>query len=291
MIVPGPDYPAPAKLNLFLHVTGRLPDNGYHLLQSVFTPIDLCDVLRIESTEDGRIERVNEVAGVPAEADLAVRAAHLLKEATGTPKGARIEVDKRIPMGGGLGGGSSDAATVLLVLNRLWSCGFDEEALGEIGLALGADVPFFVRGAPAWVEGIGDILKPFDLPPAWYAIVAPAASVPTHEIYAAPELTRNAEALKMEDFSAHPPDFSKDPRFRNDMEAVVVARYPEVGEALAWLARRASARMTGSGGCVFAAFASREAAQAALEGLPASMRGFVARGLEHHPLREVSGST
>jgi len=141
------------------------------------------------------------------------------------------------------------------------------------------------------VEGIGDILKPFDLPPAWYAIVAPAASVPTHEIYAAAELTRNAEALKMEDFSAHPPDFSKDPRFRNDMEAVVVARYPEVSEALEWLARRASARMTGSGGCVFAAFASREAAQAALEGLPASMRGFVARGLEHHPLREVSGST
>jgi len=287
----GPDYPAPAKLNLFLHVTGRLPDNGYHLLQSVFTPIDLCDALRIESTEDGRIERVNEVAGVPAEADLAVRAAHLLKEATGTPQGARIEVEKRIPMGGGLGGGSSDAATVLLVLNRLWGCGFDEEALGEIGLALGADVPFFVRGAPAWVEGIGDILKPFDLPPAWYAIVAPAVSVPTHEIYAARELTRDAEALKMEDFSAHPPDFSKDPRFRNDMEAVVVARYPEVGRALAWLARRASARMTGSGGCVFAAFASREAAQAALEGLPASMKGFVARGLEHHPLREVSGST
>ena len=291
MRLPGPDYPAPAKLNLFLHITGRLPDNGYHLLQSVFTPIDLCDTIRSESTGDGRIERVNDVPGVPAQTDLAVRAAELLQEATGTTKGARIEVEKRIPMGGGLGGGSSDAATVLLVLNRLWSCGFDEEALGEIGLALGADVPFFVRGSPAWVEGIGDILQPFDLPPAWYAIVAPAASVPTHEIYAARELTRDAEALKMEDFSAHPQDLFQDPRLRNDLQAVVVARYPEVREALQWLAQRASARMTGSGGCVFAAFAGREAAQAALEGLPASMKGFVARGLEHHPLREVSGST
>jgi len=148
-----------------------------------------------------------------------------------------------------------------------------------------------VRGAPAWVEGIGDILKPFDLPPAWYAIVAPSVGVPTSAIYAAPELTRNAEALKMEDFSAHPQDLFKDTRLRNDMQAVVVARYPEVRHAVEWLAGRANARMTGSGGCVFAAFASREAAQAALEGLPASMRGFVARGLEHHPLREVSGST
>jgi 4-diphosphocytidyl-2-C-methyl-D-erythritol kinase len=220
-----------------------------------------------------------------------VRAAHLLQEATGTAQGARIEVEKRIPMGGGLGGGSSDAATVLLVLNRLWKCGFDEEALGEIGLALGADVPFFVRGSPAWVEGIGDILKPFDLPPAWYAILAPSVSVPTSAIYAAPELTRDAEALKMEDFSAHPQNLFKEARLRNDMQAVVLARYPEVRDALEWLARRGNARMTGSGGCVFAAFASREAAQAALEGLPASMKGFVARGLEHHPLREVSGST
>jgi 4-diphosphocytidyl-2-C-methyl-D-erythritol kinase len=285
--VQGPDYPAPAKLNLFLHVVGRLPDNGYHLLQSVFTLVDLSDTLRIESTGDGRIERVNDVPGVPADADLAVRAALLLQEATGTSKGARIEVDKRIPMGGGLGGGSSDAATVLLVLNRLWQCGFDPEALGEIGLALGADVPFFVQGSAAWVEGIGDIIKPFPVPPAWYAIVAPGVSVPTHEIYAAAELTRNTEALKMEDFSAHPQDFLDGLRFRNDMEPVALARYPEVREALQWLAQRAKARMTGSGGCVFAAFDSREAAQAALSGLPAKMRGFVARGLEHHPLREV----
>ena len=286
----GPDYPAPAKLNLFLHIVGRLPD-GYHLLQSVFTPIDLCDRIRIELRDDGRIERANDVPGVAAQDDLAIRAAHVLKEATGTRLGATIELEKVIPMGGGLGGGSSDAATVLLVLNRLWNAGFDEEALGEIGLSLGADVPFFVRGAPAWVEGIGDVVKPFDLPPSWYVVLAPATSVPTRAIYAAPELTRNSEALKMEDFSAHPPAFLDDPRFRNDMEAVVVARYPEVREALEWLAKRAKARMTGSGGCVFAAFASRDAAQQVVDELPATMKGFVARGLEHHPLREVSGST
>ena len=290
MRLPGPDYPAPAKLNLFLHIVGRLPDNGYHLLQSVFTPIDLCDVIRIQVRDDGRIERVNDVPGVPADEDLAVRAARLLQEASGSTFGASIELDKHIPMGGGLGGGSSDAATVLLVLNRLWKTGFDEEALGEIGLALGADVPFFVQASPTWVEGIGDRLAPFDLPPAWYLVVAPSVSVPTSSIYAAPELTRNTEALKMEDFSAHPPDFLMDARFRNDMEAVVVARHAEVREALEWLAKRAKARMTGSGGCVFAAFASREAAQQVLDGLPATMKGFVARGLEHHPLREVSGS-
>ena len=290
MRLPGPDYPAPAKLNLFLHVVGRLSD-GYHLLQSVFTPIDLCDRIRIEATGDGRIERVNDVPGVPAEDDLAVRAARLLQEATGTKQGARLEVEKAIPMGGGLGGGSSDAATVLLVLNRLWKAGFDEEALGEIGLSLGADVPFFVQGAPAWVEGIGDRLRPIELPPAWYLVLVPPVMVPTHEIYAAPELTRNTEALKMEDFSAHPQTITSEPPFHNDMEAVVTARYPEVREHLEWLAQRASARMTGSGGCVFAAFPSRDAAQAVFTEMPATMKGFVARGLEHHPLREVSSST
>jgi 4-diphosphocytidyl-2-C-methyl-D-erythritol kinase len=290
MRLPGPDYPAPAKLNLFLHIVGRLPD-GYHLLQSVFTPIDLCDAIRIEVAGDGRIERVNDVPGVPAQEDLVVRAARLLKEATGTRLGARIEVEKRIPMGGGLGGGSSDAATVLRVLNRLWKAGFDDEALGEIGLSLGADVPFFVQGCPAWVEGIGDRLRPIELAPAWYVVLVPPVSVPTPAIYAAPELTRNTEALKMEDFSAHPLEILKEPRFHNDMEGVVVARYPQVGEALAWLRRRANARMTGSGGCVFAAFASRDAAQAVFTEMPATMHGFVARGLEHHPLREVSSST
>jgi len=286
----GPDYPAPAKLNLFLHIVGRLPD-GYHLLQSVFTPIDLCDRIRIEVRDDGVIERANDVPGVAPDDDLAIRAARVMQEATGTRLGATIELEKVIPMGGGLGGGSSDAATVLLVLNRLWKSGFDEEALGEIGLTLGADVPFFVQGSPAWVEGIGDVIRPFDLPPAWYVVLVPPVSVPTAAIYGAPELTRNTEALKMEDFSAHPTEFLKDSRFRNDLEAVAVARYPEVRGHLEWLARRAQARMTGSGGCVFAAFASREAAQHVLDQLPATMKGFVAQGLEHHPLREVSRST
>jgi 4-diphosphocytidyl-2-C-methyl-D-erythritol kinase len=289
MRLPGPDYPAPAKLNLFLHIVSRLPD-GSHLLQSVFTPIDLCDRIRIAVRDDGRVERANEVPGIAADDDLSVRAARLLQEATGTRLGATLEVEKNIPIGGGLGGGSSDAATVLLVLNRLWKAGFDEEALGEIGLSLGADVPFFVQGTPAWAEGVGDRLTPFELPPTWYVVLAPPVSVPTAAIYAAPELTRNTEALKMEDFSAHPPAFWIDERFRNDMEAVVIARYPEVREHLAWLGRHAKARMTGSGGCVFAAFASREAAQQVLDQLPATMRGFVARGLEHHPLREISGS-
>ena len=290
MRLPGPDYPAPAKLNLFLHVVGRLPDDGYHLLQSVFTPIDLCDRIRLQARDDGRIERVNDVPGVPADDDLSVRAARLMQEATGAHLGVSIEVDKRIPMGGGLGGGSSDAATVLMVLNRLWEAGFDDEALAEIGHSLGADVPFFVQGSPAWAEGIGDRLWPIVLPPAWYVVLVPPVSVPTPLIYAAPELTRNTEALKMEDFSAHPPDFSQDPRFHNDLERVVVARYPEVREHLAWLAQRATARMTGSGGCVFAAFASREAAQQVLDELPATMKGFVAQGLGHHPLHEVSSS-
>lgn len=290
MRLEGPDYPAPAKLNLFLHIVGRLP-NGYHLLQSVFTPIDLCDRIRVQVRDDGRIERANDVPGVPADEDIAVRAARLLQDACGTRLGATIELDKVIPMGGGLGGGSSDAATVLMVLNRLWKAGFDDEGLGEIGLSLGADVPFFVQGSPAWAEGIGDQLKPFDLPPAWYVVLVPPVAVPTPSIYAAPELTRNTEPLKMEDFSAHPPAFLEDSRFHNDMEAVVVARYPEVREHLAWLGQHAGARMTGSGGCVFAAFASREAAQHVMDRLPATMRGFVARGLGHHPLREVSSST
>jgi 4-diphosphocytidyl-2-C-methyl-D-erythritol kinase len=279
-----PDYAAPAKLNLFLHVVGRLPD-GYHRLQSVLVPIGLCDTLRIEARADRRIVRVNDVPGVPEESDLSVRAAKLLQEATGTRLGASIEVDKRIPMGGGLGGGSSDAATVLIVLNRLWGAGFDDEALAEIGLALGADVPFFVHGVPAWAEGIGDLLSPVDVPPRWYAVLVPPVSVPTVSIYAAPELTRSTEALKMEDFSAQLPEtFFKNPRFRNDMEPVVIARYPEVRRHLEWLAARADARMTGSGGCVFAVFDSREAAQRVIDELPAGMKGFAAQGLERHPL-------
>ena len=281
MELAAPDYPAPAKLNLFLHVVGRRRD-GYHLLQSVFTLIDLHDRLRFRVRPDGVIRRVNDVPGVPPAADLVVRAALLLQEASGTTQGADIEIDKRIPMGAGLGGGSSDAATTLLILNRLWKTGFDREALAEVGAGLGADVPFFIFGRPAWAEGIGDRLRDVDVPPRWYAILAPPVQVPTQAAYAAPELTRNTEPLKMEDFSAHP----NDPRFHNDLEAVVTSRYPSVREHLEWLRRHGKARMTGSGGCVFAAFDSRAAAQSVIDAMPAPMKGFVAQGLTHHPLLE-----
>ncbi len=281
MRLPGPDYPAPAKLNLFLHVLGRRED-GYHLLQTVFTLIDRCDRLRLRVRDDGRVERANVVPGVPPDQDLAVRAAQLLKEASGTARGVDIEIEKAIPMGGGLGGGSSDAATVLMALDRLWDTRFGAEALAELATSLGADVPFFLHGMPAWAEGIGDRLTPLDLDPRWYLVLVPPVAVSTQAVFAAPELTRNTEPLKMEDFSARPGS----EQFRNDLEPVVTARYPVVEQHLEWLRRRAPARMTGSGACVFAAFASREEAEAVAGELPASMQGFVAQGLTQHPLRQ-----
>jgi 4-diphosphocytidyl-2-C-methyl-D-erythritol kinase len=282
MTLPGPDYPAPAKLNLFLHVLGRRAD-GYHELQTVFTLIDYADQLRVRVRDDGEIRRANVVAGVPPDQDLAVRAALLLQEASGSSRGADIEIDKRIPMGGGLGGGSSDAATTLLVLDRLWNTDFGPEALAELAAPLGADVPFFLHGHPAWAEGVGDRLSPVALPPRWYLVLTPRALVPTREIFTAPELTRDTDPLKMEDFSA--PGSGVAAAFRNDLEPVVVARYPEVARHLAWLRERAPARMTGSGACVFAEFASPEAARAVAGELPGSMQGFVAQGLDRHPLR------
>ena len=278
MILPGPDHAAPAKLNLFLHVVGRRPD-GYHLLQSVFRLIDRADRLRFRVRDDGRIVRVSELAGVGPESDLVVRAARALQQASGTALGADIDVEKHIPMGGGLGGGSSDAATALLVLDALWNLRLGREKLAAIGLALGADVPFFVRGENAWVEGIGEVLRPIALEPAWYLVLVPPVGVPTPVAFAAPELTRDTEALKMEDFSAH----SRGTTLKNDLEPVVAARFPEVARHLEWLRRHGQARMTGSGGCVFAAYASREAAQSVLDRLPAGMQGFIARGLERHP--------
>ena len=280
MRLDGPDYPAPAKLNLFLHVLGRRAD-GYHLIQSVFALVDAADRLRFAVRDDGEIRRVSDLPGVPAEADLAVRAARLLKQETGTTRGADIEVDKRLPLGGGVGGGSSDAATTLIALNRLWGTGLDRPALQALGARLGADVPFFVFGRNAWVEGVGERLAPIDLPAAWYLVLVPPVAVPTGEIFAAPELTRDTEALKMEDFSAH----MAPGRFRNDLEAVVSARYPAVREHLEWLARHGGGRLTGSGSCVFARFEDRESAERVRASLPQSMQGFVARGLQEHPLR------
>jgi 4-diphosphocytidyl-2-C-methyl-D-erythritol kinase len=278
--LPGPGWPAPAKLNLFLHVTGRRAD-GYHLLQSVFVLIDRCDTVRIAVRGDGIVRRVNDVPGVPAEEDLAVRAAEALQAATGCALGADIEVEKRIPMGGGLGGGSSDAATVLLALDGLWKLDLGPGRLQEIGLGLGADVPFFVGGRNAWVEGIGERIAPIDVPPRWYAVLVPPVHVATRDIFTAPELTRDSEPLKMEDFSAQP----RTARFVNDLEAVAVSRYPQVRSHLQWLRQYGQARMTGSGGCVFAGFDSREAAQGVIDALPATMQGFIAQGLTQHPLR------
>jgi 4-diphosphocytidyl-2-C-methyl-D-erythritol kinase len=266
-------------LNLFLHVVGRRGD-GYHLLQSVFTLVDLQDRLRFVVRGDGVVHRVNDVPGVPAEQDLVVRAARLLQEASGTPQGADIEVEKNIPIGGGLGGGSSDAATALVALNRLWKTGFDGEALAEIGAGLGADVPFFIFGQNAWAEGIGDRLTPVEVEPRWYAILAPPVQVPTPVAYGAPELTRNTEPLKIEDFSAQSLGF----KFRNDLEPVVTRRFPEVREHLAWLRKHGDARMTGSGACVFAAFDDREGAQRVIDALPETMKGFIAQGIARHPL-------
>ena len=280
-MLPGPDYAAPAKLNLFLHVVGRRED-GYHLLQTVFTLIDRCDRLRFRIRDDGRVERANVVPGVPPDEDLAVRAALLLQEASGAAQGVDIEIEKSIPMGGGLGGGSSDAATVLMALDRLWGTGFGAAALAELAGTLGADVPYFLHGAPAWAEGVGDRLTAIDLEPRWYLVLVPPVAVSTQAIFAAPELTRNTEPLKMEDFSARPGS----EQFRNDLEPVVTARYPVVEQHLDWLRRRAPARMTGSGACVFAAFASREEAEAVAGELPGSMQGFVAQGLTQHPLRQ-----
>lgn len=275
--LPGPDHAAPAKLNLFLHVVGRRAD-GYHLLQSAFALIDHADRLRFRVRDDGVIRRLNQLAGVAPEDDLVVRAARALQKAGGTTRGADIEVEKVIPMGAGLGGGSSDAATTLMVLDRLWGTGLGADRLRALGLDLGADVPFFLFGRNAWVEGIGERLFPIDLPPRWYVVLVPPVGVPTHEIFAAPELTRNTEALKMADFSAFE-------GFRNDLEPVVLSRYPQVASHLEWLGRHGKARLTGSGSCVFAGFDDRATAEGVMAQVPAPMKGFVAQGLAKHPLR------
>ncbi len=268
-------YPAPAKLNLFLHVLGRRED-GFHRLQSLFRFIDLCDWVGIEARTDGRILRVGENAGIAEEQDLVLRAAHLLKAHTGSGFGAAIGVEKHIPVGGGLGGGSSDAATVLCVLNRLWNLGLETAKLAELGLRLGADVPVFVHGHNAWAEGIGEELTPLDLQPASYVLIHPGVSVSTAAIFAAPELTRSTKPLKIQAFSAG--------QGCNDLEPVVRVRFPEVAAALDWLKAFGDARMSGSGACVFAAFETAEEAQSVAQRVPSRWRGFAVRGLDRHPL-------
>lgn len=268
-------YAAPAKLNLFLHVVGRRAD-GYHLLQTAFRFIDHGDELGFSVRDDGVVRRVTEIAGVPAEADLCVRAARLLKRHAGSNLGADIELIKRLPIGGGLGGGSSNAATTLIVLNRLWQIGLARGQLQELALELGADVPVFVFGHNAFAEGVGERLAAIQLPPAWYLVLVPETAVSTAEIFSAPELTRNTNAITIAAFSVG--------QGRNDLEPVVCRRYPQVAHHLEWLRRYGDARMTGSGACVFCGFETEAQARQLLSELPADMRGFVARGLDRHPL-------
>jgi 4-diphosphocytidyl-2-C-methyl-D-erythritol kinase len=273
----GTPWPAPAKLNLMLRVLGRRPD-GYHRLQTVFQFIDRCDWVHLAARQDGRIERRSAVPRVPIEADLAVRAARLLQRHTGCPMGVDIRVEKRLPIGGGLGGGSSDAATTLVALDHLWGTGLDRYALAGLGLRLGADVPVFVHGLAAWGEGIGEDLTPCALPEHWYLVLAPQNGVSTAAVFADPQLTRDSAPITMRDFAQGDT--------RNDCLDVVRRRYPEVASALDWLATQGDARLTGTGGCVFAAFADRVTADAALAAAPEHLGGFVARGLNRSPLLE-----
>jgi 4-diphosphocytidyl-2-C-methyl-D-erythritol kinase len=268
-------WPAPAKLNLFLHINGRRAD-GYHDLQTVFQLLDWGDEIGIEVTDDPHIERIEGPADIDPAADLAVRAALALQRATGARQGARIRVRKRVPVGGGLGGGSSDAATVLRVLNRLWGTSLAPAELASLGLALGSDVPIFVHGSSAWAEGRGEKLTPLELPEAWYLVVHPGVAVATAEIFQAPELTRNSPIITIRALSPG--------QTRNDCEPVVRSRYPAVAAALDWMGARATARLSGTGSCVFASFASAADAERVAARVPDEWSARVARGLNRSPL-------
>jgi 4-diphosphocytidyl-2-C-methyl-D-erythritol kinase len=269
-------WPAPAKLNLFLSILGRRAD-GYHELQTVFQLLDFGDRIGIETRRDGRILREGGLRDVPEADDLAVRAACLLKQATGTSQGASLRIEKRIPAGGGLGGGSSDAATVLVALNRLWRTGLDTAALAALGRRLGADVPVFVHGHSAFAEGVGERLVPIELPERWYLLLDPGEAVSTAALFAAPELTRAAPPQTI-------PDFVSGRARGNAFEPVVRRRHPRVAAALDWLGAHVEAHLTGTGGCVFAAFADREAAEALAARSPVGCSAIVARGVNRSPL-------
>jgi 4-diphosphocytidyl-2-C-methyl-D-erythritol kinase len=275
-------WSAPAKLNLMLHIVGRRPD-GYHELQTVFQLIDLCDRIEIAVREDGAITRPQGSPDVPEPLDLTVRAARALQSASGTSLGAEISIKKRIPLGGGLGGGSSDAATTLMALNQMWRTGQTSAQIATIGATLGADIPVFVHGRSAWAEGIGDRLAPLpsEAPDSWFLVIFPGVEVPTTAVFQAPELTRNSPPTTMRGFL--------ETGGRNDCEAVVRARFPAVGEALDWLARHAPARLTGTGSCVFAKFARAQDAERVAARVPDAWRAFVARGLSESPLLEELG--
>ena len=279
-------YPAPAKLNLFLHVTGRRAD-GYHTLQTLFRFVGLEDALRFTPRSDDQVVLANPIPGVAPETDLTVRAAEALRRATGICDGVTIHLTKRLPMGGGLGGGSSDAATVLIALNYLWRLGGSQAELQALALPLGADVPVFVFGQSAFAEGVGEALSPVSLPASWYLVIHPGVAVPTAGIFSAPDLPRDTTAIDPMGWER-----ALDRGVgANDLEQVAVALYPEVGAALNWLLAQPETvgrvRMTGSGACVFAVFDDEQGAQAVYGRLPAGWQGWVTPGLDRHPLYEL----
>ncbi len=271
---------APAKLNLFLHITGRRAD-GFHELQTVFQFLDIGDELQFEVRADAGIRRLTPVSGVAEADDLVVRAARLLQDHSGHAQGVNISINKRLPMGGGLGGGSSDAATTLVALNRLWGLGFSDDELAGLGLRLGADVPVFVRGWAAWAEGVGERLQAVELPEPWFVVLVPKVHVSTVQLFNDPQLTRDVPAIKIRDFLAAPHDGA---RFGNVFEPIARARYREIDAALTWLSRHGTARLTGTGGCVFAPFEDETAAREVASQAEGQWGSMVARGCNRSPL-------
>ena len=284
--------PAPAKLNLFLHVVGRRPD-GYHLLQSVFQLIDHGDTLHFDLRDDDRIVRTTDVPGVPEEQDLIVRALHALqaeylRRHGRLPPGLDVAIEKRLPMGGGLGGGSSDAATALMAANRLWQAGLTDAELIALGLPLGADIPFFLFGETAFAEGVGEALQPVPGPDCWYVVIEPGVAVPTVAIFTAEDLTRNTKAITISDFSRRHVESNDLIGFgKNDLQDVAARLFPPVAEAIEWLGGYGAARMTGSGACVFCAFSTEQEAERVLKQVPVRWKAWKARALQQHPMKSL----
>ena len=278
---------APAKLNLFLHISSQR-DDGYHNLQTVFQLLDYSDEITLEVRDDGQIKRLKGLEHVPEELDLCVRAAKLLQEKTKSSFGVNISIDKKLPIGGGIGGGSSDAATVLQGLNTLWECGLSHQELADLGLQLGADVPVFVLGHSAWAEGIGEQIKPIKLPEKWFLVIHPKISVSTAEIFADQALTRDCEPITIARFLKGIMSNKNSNQFSNQVsnvfEPVVRNKYPQIADALDWLSNFSKARLTGTGSCLFASFDSKIQAQKVLDELPKKWQGFVAKGVNQSPL-------
>jgi 4-diphosphocytidyl-2-C-methyl-D-erythritol kinase len=286
------DCPAPAKLNLFLHVVGRRPD-GYHLLQSVFQLIDRSDTLHFDLRDDERIVRTTDVPGVPEEQDLIVRALRALqaeyqRRHGRLPPGIAVAVEKRLPMGGGLGGGSSDAATALMAANHLWQAGLTDAELIALGLPLGADIPFFLFGETAFAEGVGEALQAVPGPECWYVVIEPGVAVPTVAIFTAPDLTRDTKAITISDFSRRHVESNDLIGFgKNDLQDVAARQFPPVAEAIEWLGSYGAARMTGSGSCVFCAFSTEQEAEQVLKQVPGRWRAWKAQALQSHPMKSL----